>query len=265
MKTEKRLDIFIKIKVYMKKSYLMIAVTAIFAVVMITDCTGGKSDGFEMVFVQGGTFTMGCTSEQGSDCDDWEKPTHRVTVSSFNIGKYEVTQAQWNAIMENNPSHFKGDNLPVEYVSWDDVQEFIRRLNAITGKKYRLPTEAEWEYAARGGNKGNGYKYSGSNNIDNVAWYNENSSNTTHPVGTKQANELGIYDMFGNVFEWCSDWYDDYSSAAQTNPMGASSGSYRVIRGGSWYYFASDCRVSFRNYISPGSSDSHLGFRLVVP
>jgi formylglycine-generating enzyme required for sulfatase activity len=205
----------------------------------------------EMVFVQGGTFTMGCTSEQGSDCYDKEKPAHKVTVSSFNIGKYEVTQAQWVAIMGNNPSRFKGDNLPVETVSWNDVQEFIRRLNTKTGKQYRLPTEAEWEYAARGGNKSGGYKYSGGNNIGNVAWYGSNSGRTTHAVGIKQANELGIYDMTGNVWEWCSDCY--------------GGGSYHVDRGGSWSDSASNCRVSGRINLSPGYSRSNLGFRLVVP
>jgi formylglycine-generating enzyme required for sulfatase activity len=229
-----------------------------------TPATSGSSGGFEMVFVQGGTFTMGCTSEQ-SDCYDWEKPAHKVTVSSFNIGKYEVTQAQWVAIMGNNPSAFKGDNLPVETVSWNDVQEFIRRLNTKTGKQYRLPTEAEWEYAAHGGNKSSGYKYSGGNNIGNVAWYGDNSGSTTHAVGTKQANELGIYDMSGNVWEWCSDWYDAYSSASQTNPTGTSSGSARVNRGGGWYNRASGCRVSARSSNSPGSSYIGLGFRLVVP
>jgi formylglycine-generating enzyme required for sulfatase activity len=222
----------------------------------------------EMIFVQGGTFTMGCTSEQGDDCEDVEKPVHQATISSFNIGKYEVTQAQWKAIMDHNPSYFKGDNLPVEQVRWNDIQEFIRRLNAKTGKKYRLPTEAEWEYAARGGNKSGGYKYSGSNDIDTVAWYyDSNSKKTTHAVGTKQANELGIYDMSGNVFEWCSDWYSTYSTAAQRDPKGpkASKVSGHVYRGGGWYGSASNCRVTYRGINSPGSGYHGLGFRLVVP
>ncbi|MDR1814679.1 MAG: SUMF1/EgtB/PvdO family nonheme iron enzyme [Tannerella sp.] len=219
---------------------------------------------FEMLYVAGGTFTMGCTSEQGGDCWDGEKPAHQVTLSGYYIGKYEVTQAQWKAVMGNNPSDFKGDNLPVENVSWNDVQEFIRKLNAQTGKNYRLPTEAEWEFAARGGNQSRGYKYSGSNTADNVAWYCDNSGGKTHPVGTKQANELGIYDMSGNVLEWCSDWYDSYSSASQTNPRGASTGSNRVLRGGSCYYDSLFTRVSNRNCNYPDDRYNHCGFRLAL-
>ena len=150
-----------------------------------------------MVYVSGGTFTMGATSEQGSDAYDWEKPAHSVTLSGYYIGKYEVTQELWKAVMGSNPSRFKGDNLPVEQVSWDDVQEFLRKLNAMTGKRYRLPTEAEWEFAARGGNSSRGYKYSGSNSLGSVAWYYDNSGSRTHAVGTKSPNELGIYDMSG--------------------------------------------------------------------
>lgn len=217
----------------------------------------------EMVLVQGGTFTMGCTSEQGSDCDRDESPSHRVTVSSFYMSKYEITQKQWVEIMGSNPSYFEGDNLPVELVSWDDVQEFIRKLNAKTGKQYRLPTEAEWEYAARGGTKSKGYKYSGSNTLSNVAWFYANSGNTTHPVGSKMPNELGLYDMSGNVWEWCGDWSGEYGSSAQTNPTGPSSGSYRVLRGGSWYDNAGDCRVSSRCNYSPDYRDYIMGFRLV--
>ncbi|MBQ3247459.1 MAG: SUMF1/EgtB/PvdO family nonheme iron enzyme, partial [Alistipes sp.] len=183
-----------------------------------TDSATANFDGFEMVFVKGGTFTMGATAEQGSDADSDEKPAHSVTVSNFYIGKYEVTQAQWEAVMGKNPSRFKGDNLPVERVSWNDIQKFIEKLNAKTGKRYRLPTEAEWEYAARGGNQSKGYKYSGSNDIGSVAWYTDNSSSPTHPVGQKQPNELGLYDMSGNVYEWCSDWHGSYSSGSQTNP-----------------------------------------------
>jgi formylglycine-generating enzyme required for sulfatase activity len=218
----------------------------------------------KMVFVRGGTFTMGCTSEQGDDCFDWERPAHSVTLSDYYIGKYEVTQAQWRAVMGNNPSYFKGDNLPVEYVHWDDVQEFITKLNSMTGKQYRLPTEAEWEYAARGGNSSMGYKYSGSNAAGNVAWYEDNSNESTHVVGTKSPNELGIYDMSGNVFEWCSDWYGDYSSSAQTNPQGPSSGSDRVIRGGSWNDGTRAVRVSFRIDIAPSYENFAVGFRLVL-
>ncbi|GHT03842.1 hypothetical protein AGMMS49525_09540 [Bacteroidia bacterium] len=208
---------------------------------------------------------MGCSGEQGSDCVSDESPLHSVTVSNFSIGKYEVTQAQWKLIMGSNPSDFKGDNLPIEMVSWTDVQEFISRLNAATGKQYRLPTEAEWEYAARGGNKSQSYKYSGSHNLNNVGWFDDNSSSQTHPVGTKLANELGIHDMSGNVWEWCSDWYGTYPSSGLRDPMGASVGSSRVIRSGSWFNIASYCRVSARSYYTPDSRYSSLGFRLALP
>jgi formylglycine-generating enzyme required for sulfatase activity len=225
----------------------------------------GKT-GLEMVSVQGGTFTMGCTGEQGGECDNDEKPAHSVTVGNFQIGKFEVTQRLWKQIMgaDNNPSEFKGDDLPVEQVSWNDVQIFIKALNRKTGKKYRLPTEAEWEYAARGGNKSKGNKYSGSNNLDEVAWYGGNSGDKTNDVGTKSPNELGIYDMSGNVWEWVGDWYGDYSSSAQTNPAGPSSGSLRVDRGGGWYGGAEDCRVSCRGGGDPDFRDIGIGFRLVL-
>jgi len=240
------------------------AVGAGVAVLLILGCAGKpKAPEIEMVFVKGGTFTMGCTAEQGSDCDYDEKPAHSVTVGNFQIGKYEVTQALWEAVMGDNPSNFDGDgNLPVEQVSWNDVQEFIQKLNAKTGKNYRLPTEAEWEYAARGGNKSKGYKYSGSSNIDDVAWYGGNGGSKTHPAGTKQANELGIYDMTGNVWEWVSDWYGDYSSGAQNNPKGPNTGFHRVYRGGSWPGAARFCRVSLRGGNDPAYRDDHLGFRL---
>jgi formylglycine-generating enzyme required for sulfatase activity len=215
----------------------------------------------EMVFVQGGVFTMGRKNVWFSD----EGPAHQVTLSGFSIGKYEVTQKQWQAVMGSNPSGFKGDNLPVENVSWNDVQSFIRKLNELTGKRYRLPTEAEWEYAARGGNQSRGYKYSGSNTISSVAWYDGNSGSKTHPVGQKQGNELGIYDMTGNVWEWCSDWKDAYSSSSQTNPTGPSSSRSRVDRGGGWSNGARRCRVASRNGDTPSYSNSNLGFRLVLP
>jgi formylglycine-generating enzyme required for sulfatase activity len=217
----------------------------------------------EMMYVDGGAFKMGCTYEQGGNCKNNEKPVHRVTLNSFNIGKYEITQAQWKVIMENDPSSIKGDDFPVTNVSWDEVQDFIRKLNELTGKKYRLPTEAEWEYAARGGIKSKSYKYSGSNNINEIAWYNDNSENTIHVVGSEQANELGIFDMTGNVSEWCSDWYGNYSSAAQTNPKGPSTGGQRIIRGGGWNSVPNNSRVSFRNSVSPWNNTySELGFRL---
>ena len=219
---------------------------------------------FEMVYVEGGTFDMGATTEQGSDAESDEKPVHSVTLDGYYIGKCEVTQELWEAVMGSNPSHFKGAQKPVESVSWNDCQEFVSRLNSLTGKNFRLPTEAEWEYAARGGNKSLHYKYSGSDNIDEVAWYNNNSGRSTHAVGTKSPNELGIYDMSGNVWEWCSDWYGGYSAGAQTNPQGPSSGSYRVLRGGSWINYAGICRVSIRSYDDHGNSNINFGLRLVL-
>ncbi|MCI6563901.1 MAG: formylglycine-generating enzyme family protein [Bacteroidales bacterium] len=218
---------------------------------------------YNMVWVNGGTFRMGGTSEQGSDADsDDEYPVHSVTLSGYYIGKTEVTQALWKAVMGSNPSRFKGDNLPVEWISWNDCQEFIRKLNALTGQHFRLPTEAEWEFACRGGNNSRGYKYSGSNYIDNVAWYLDNSGDKTHPVATKLPNELGIYDMSGNVYEWCNDWKGDYSSGAQTNPKGPYDGSDRVDRGGSWCINAVGCRSSIRSSDSPGYRYGYLGLRL---
>ena len=218
---------------------------------------------FTMVDVEGGTFTMGATSEQGSGADNDEKPAHKVTLSNYSIGETEVTQALWQAVMGRNPSHFTGDlQRPVEKVSWNDCQTFISKLNELTGENFRLPTEAEWEYAARGGKESKGYKYSGSNTIDDVAWYDDNFSSTTHAVKTKQPNELGIYDMSGNVWEWCSDWYGSYSSSSLTNPTGPSSGSYRVLRGGSWGSLARDCRVAYRNSSSPDSGLYSYGLRL---
>ena len=216
----------------------------------------------EMIWVDGGTFMMGATSERGNDeSDDNEKSAHLITLSGFMIGKYQVTQAQWKAIMGNNPSAFIGDNLPVEKVSWNDVQEFIVKLNAQTGKRYRLPTEAEWEFAASGGNMNRNYKYSGSNNPDEVAWYKENSGNRTHPVGTKSSNELGIYDMSGNVSEWCSSWYGSYRTKAPINRT-PSPGSYRVYRGGYWGTVDFGVRVSTCGGANPDYRDGILGFRL---
>jgi formylglycine-generating enzyme required for sulfatase activity len=222
-----------------------------------------KGLNMKLIFVEGGTFQMGATSEQGSDAESDEKPVHSVTLDSYYIAETEVTQAQWRAIMGTNPSNFSGDNRPVEKVSWDDAQEFCRKLSQLTGKTYTLPTEAQWEYAARGGKKSKGYKYSGRNSINDVAWYNDNSRSMTHSVKQKQPNELGLYDMSGNVWEWCSDWYGDYSSSNQTNPTGPSSGSFRVLRGGSWYDNAGYCRVSSRVSNDPSSRYDIMGFRLV--
>ncbi len=189
---------------------------------------------FDMVEVRGGTFRMGATSEQGSEVYSDEMPVHSVNLSSYYIGKTEVTQALWKAVMGSNPSYFKGDNLPVECVSWNDCQEFVRELNALTGLNFRLPTGAEWEFACRGGNNSRGYRFSGSDNFEEVTWYGGNSGQRTHPVGTKLPNELGIYDMSGNVKEWCNDWFTDYKD-----------GSIRVFRGSErrfdWCYENRQC------------------------
>ena len=217
----------------------------------------GAEHRYRMVYVGGGSYTMGCTSEQGDDCKDWEKPAHSVSVGSFYMGQTEVTQALWKAVMGSNPSHREGNNLPVEKVSWNDCQEFIRKLNSLTGRSFRLPTEEEWEYAARGGGSSRGHKYSGSNNLGSVAWYDDNSGSRTHPVGQKHANELGLYDMSGNVWEWCSSgWSDDYSSAR--------SGSIRVVRGGGWSFSARRCRVSCRDNRALDHRLDYDGLRLVL-
>lgn len=220
---------------------------------------------FTMKLVEGGTFQMGATSEQDIDADSDEKPVHSVILSNYYIGETEVTQALWEAVMGSNPSYFKGDNLPVEQVSWNDCQEFVRKLKQKTGKSFRLPTEAEWEYAARGGKKSNGNKYAGSNMIDNVAWYTRTTDKRTKPVKTKVPNELGIYDMSGNVWELCQDRYGRYSSGSQINPQGSSSGSGRVLRGGSWLNNARRCRVSSRSNLDPDFRNPGSGFRLVLP
>ncbi len=223
-----------------------------------------KGVSFNMIKVSGGTFRMGATSEQGSDAEDDEKPVHSVTLFDYYIGETEVTQELWMAVMRKNPSEVKNSKNPVDRVSWNDCKEFIKRLNSITGKNFRLPTEAEWEYAARGGNKSQGYKYSGGNNIGSVAWYFSNSDNKTHQVATKHANELGIYDMSGNVMEWCMDWYDDYSSNSQTNPEIITMGSYHVCRGGGRDHRAIYCRVSCRNFFKNSARVINMGFRLAL-
>ena len=219
---------------------------------------------FEMVRVEGGTFRMGATSEQEDEADSEEKPVHGVTLSSYYNGKTEVTQALWQAVMGSNPSRLEGSDLPVECVSWNDCQEFIQKLNRLTGRNFRLPTEAEWEFACRGGNNSRGYKYSGSNNLGSVAWYEDNSGDQTHPVGTKAPNELGIFDMSGNVWEWCNDWSGNYTSNSQTNPTGSQSGSRRVGRGGSWDYDAGNGRSSVRGDGGPTGRYGNLGLRLAL-
>ena len=220
---------------------------------------------FEMVYVEGGTFQMGATEEQGEDADGDENPVHRVTLSEYLIGKHEVTQALWEEVMGSNPSYDEqGGDYPVERVSWNDCQEFIEKLNARTGMQFRLPTEAEWEYSARGGNRSKGYKYAGSDDLDEVGWYGDNSDEHTHPVGRKKPNELGLYDMSGNVWEWCQDWYGDYMEESQTNPTGPQSVGTRVLRGGSGWDIASGCRVSYRYYDDPGYWYVKYGLRLVL-
>lgn len=221
---------------------------------------------FEMVKVEEGTFRMGATPEQARDAQGDEKPAHNVLMSSFYIGKNEVIQELWLAVMGANPSDddFKGTKVPVVNISWEDCKDFIKKLNKLTGKKFRLPTEAEWEFAARGGILSKGYKYAGSDNIDEVAWYDGNSGNHPHPVGQKQPNELGLYDMSGNVYEWCQDWYSSsyYKSSTYKNPTGPENGDNRVCRGGSCQRKASSCRSSFRSLSKPSTGGKNLGLRL---
>lgn len=221
---------------------------------------------FKMVYVGGGTFWMGATDEQAGEYQSNETPVNRVHLSSYYIGQTEVTQELWREVMGTNPSNFLGNlQRPVEQVSWNDCQTFLSRLNELTGMNFRLLTEAEWEFAARGGNKSMGYKYAGSNTVDDVAWYNSNAGHTTHPVATKDPNELGLYDMSGNVWEWCQDWYGTYTSGEKTNPTGPATGSDRVNRGGSWSGIgATYCRVSGRGYVTPTCSDMSLGLRLAL-
>ncbi|MCQ2288578.1 MAG: bifunctional serine/threonine-protein kinase/formylglycine-generating enzyme family protein [Muribaculaceae bacterium] len=228
---------------------------------------------FAMIGVQGGTFTMGTTPEQQNPFQD-EKPAHQVTLSDYYIGETQVTQKLWKAVMGSNPSVFEGENLPVEGVSWNKCQEFVKKLNEMTGEKFRLPTEAEWEFAARGGIKSQGYRYSGSNNLDEVAWYDDNSgefkwlgfkdTRQTQPVATKKPNELGLYDMSGNVYEWCQDRYGKYSDKSQSNPTGPATGSSRVYRGGCWYSKTDFCHLSFRNACEPNVYSPSLGLRLAL-
>lgn len=227
-----------------------------------------------MIYVQGGSFEMGSNTGESD-----EKPIHTVTVSDYSIAEFEVTQELWQAVMgttvrmqrdkANNswPLHGEGSNYPMYYVSWNEAQEFINELNRRTGKNFRLPTEVEWEYAARGGNKSVGYQYAGSNNLNDVAWYIVNSGSATHPVGQKRANELGLYDMSGNVWELCADWYSDsyYGSSMQTDPQGPNSGSSRVRRGGSWNSGAACCRGAHRSFNAPDYRCNRVGFRLVSP
>lgn len=218
-----------------------------------------------MIRVEGGAFTMGATPEQSNDANSNERPTHRVTLSTYYIGEIEVTQELWQAVMGSNPSRFIGLKRPVERVSWDDCQAFIRRLNILTDNRFRLPTEAEWEFAARGGNNSRGNRYAGSNTISEVAWYDDNSNSETHDVAQKNHNELGLYDMSGNVLEWCQDKYDDrYRGGSETNPIGPIHGMYNVLRGGCWSFGAERCRVSYRHSATNNYRNNLIGFRLAL-
>lgn len=235
---------------------------------------------FTMISVQGGTFTMGGTSEQGDEIESNEKPKHKVTLSDYYIGQTEVTQELWEAVMgttvreqrdkENRSYSLKGegDKYPMYYINLWECQQFVKKLNSLlyrqlAGKTFKLPTEAQWEFAARGGTKSQNYKYSGSNTLDKIAWYSSNSRSSTHSVGVKSPNELGIYDMSGNVCEWCSDWYGPYKGTSQTDPVGASSGTYHVYRGGSWYNSSTSARVSYRVH-APETRYNYIGMRLVL-
>ena len=215
-----------------------------------------------MVRVEGGTYTMGLTKGM-QDAVGWASPAHRVTVSSFFISKYEVTQALWRAVMGSNPSRFKGDNRPVEHVSWDDCQLFLSRLRTLTGYSFRLPTEAEWEYAARGGNRSRGYVFSGSDNLNNVAWYKGNSDMITHDVGGLEPNELGLYDMAGNVDEWCSDFMGDYTASPAVDPKGPATGDFRVTRSNYWSGAQIGCYICARGSAAPDLRHT-IGLRLAL-
>jgi formylglycine-generating enzyme required for sulfatase activity len=255
-----------------------VTVTAVFEPQSATPPGGGFDlNDIEMLPIDGGTFTMGCDAEgyDTLDCYDREKPAHSVTVGDFSIGAYEVTQGLWLAVMGSLPAsassaYGMGDDYPVYNVSWNSVQVFIDSLNRNSGKNYRLPTEAEWEYAARGGALSEGYRYSGSKVIGNVAWYSGNNDSArgadygAKPVGGKEPNELGLYDMSGNVWEWVSDRLDGYGFGDRADPSGPPSGPYRVYRGGGWFYGEKYCRVSYRGYGYPGISYFGVGFRLAL-
>ena len=216
-----------------------------------------------MICVESGCFIMGATEEQENPESD-EKPISTITIASFAINKYEVTQAEWEFVMQDNPSTFRGGKFPVDNVTWEECQTFINRLNVLTGMKFRLPTEAEWEFAARGGVHSQGCQFAGSNRVEDVAWCTLNSENASHPVGQKLPNELGLYDMSGNVWEWCQDWFAEYSEVTKTNPLGPSTGVLRVLRGGSWLSTCRSCRVSNRHYYAPNDRDNNIGIRLAL-
>ena len=218
---------------------------------------------FTMIKVEGGEFVMGATKEQGNASSD-EIPTHHVQLSDYYIGETEVTRALWDAVMSDTPTEVGAENYPISGVSWDDCQLFITKLRILTGRDFRLPTEAEWEYAARGGNRSKGYKYAGSDLLDEVAWHRDNSDDIAHFVAQKKPNELGLYDMSGGVYECCQDWYGAYSTARQKNPKGPSFGTHRVYRGGSRNNYYIYCRISYRSNNTPNARYRDLGLRLVL-
>lgn len=216
----------------------------------------------DMVKVEGGSFYMGATSEQLPEAKDNEKPAHLVSLPDFYICKYEVTQELWNAIMGNNPSEPKGDKLPVVFVSYDDCLKFIKLLNKKTGENYRLPTEEEWEYAARGGQKWNGYKFAGSDDLRKVGWYAKNSGKTIREVCQRDSNELGLYDMCGNVIEWCKNQYKEYTDVSQSDSLDLNTREYFAMRGGSVYSDATCSRVSYRLKAVRNYNTKAIGLRL---
>lgn len=265
MKTRKKWPILVGVFI----SLLVVLGILFFIVPIGSNATNFTVNGvsFKMIKVNGGSFYMGATPE--CDCGEaqwWEKPIHRVRLDEYYIGETEVTQELWEEVMGYNPSEkFVGRNYPVNCVSWDDCIEFCRVLSLKTGKRFRLPTEAEWEYAARGGNKSKLYKFSGSNNLYQVAWCLDNSDSIPHQVKTKKPNELGIYDMTGNAWEWCSDyWSEKYNDSPQNNPKGPAYGEYRVHRGGGWLNLPKSCRISYRHYARPGRKNDYRGFRLAM-
>ena len=246
----------------MKRAFFTLCMIAFAAVAAAQSSYVESVIDMRMVWVDGGTFMMGAAVEQ-NDAHYNEKPAHQVAVDGYWIAATEVTQAQWKAVMGSNPSTFKGEDNPVDNVSWRDAQTFCEKLSRMTGKRYALPTEAQWEYAARGGNKSKGTKYSGSSKADMVAWHDGNSDNTSHPVAQKRPNELGLYDMSGNLYEWCCDRYAPYTSAPQTNPTGAASGDYYTLRGGSWHYAEQTCRITDRINDLPQCVNDYYGLRIV--
>ena len=267
--------------------WVLLAVVAIVATVVILMLLPGKEDNTEpaakenvienkteitikangvaipMKLIAGGTFTMGGSLE-GIDYKNNELPAHSMKVESFYMSEYEVTQQLWTAIMGTNPSEFIGEQNPVENVNWYDCVEFTKKLCSLTGKTFRLPTEAEWEYAAKGGANQENYEFAGSNHIGDVAWAASNSGKTTHPVGQKSCNRCGLYDMSGNVYEWCSSWYAPYTVETMNNPLGPDSGEDKVFRGGSWKYSDTYCRVTYRPHTNPNGKYNNLGLRLVL-